>query len=110
MAFVKVETASGMRSTYTLVKIGPKSPKSDLCVYIYQAGGDIYTLTKYVDDVILLGKDVTVLEKIKHKLMGCSSMSDMGDISLVLRMEVVRDRNGKEVSISRKNYTKSLLE
>ena len=57
-------------------------------------------LTMYVGDVIVLGEDVTVLENIKHQLMRRSSMTDMRDISLVLRMEVVRDRYGKAVSIS----------
>ena len=37
-------------------------------------------------------------------------MTDMGDVSLVLGMEVVRDREGKTVTISQETYTKSLLE
>ena len=87
------------------MKIGFKSLTSDLCLYIYQVRGDVYTLTMYVDDDIRLGEDVTVLENIKHQLMGRSSITDMRDMSLVLRMEVVRDRYGKAVNISQKNHT-----
>ena len=79
-------------------------------MYIHQASGDVYTLTMYVDDVIFLGEDVTVLENIKHQLMGRSSMTDMRDISLVLRMEFVHDRYGKSVSISQIDHTESLPE
>ena len=50
-------------------------------MYIYQEGGGVYILTLYVDDVLLLGKDVEVLGRIKHKLMGRFSMTDMGDVS-----------------------------
>ena len=54
-----------------VVEIGFKSLKSDPCVYIYSEGGAIYVLTIYVDDVLLLGKDHKVLERVKRKLMGC---------------------------------------
>ena len=93
-----------------VVEIGFKSLKSDPCVYIYSEGGAIYVLTLYVDDVLLLGKDRKVLERIKRKLMGRFSMTDMGDVSLVLGMEVTRDRTKGTVTITQENYVKSLLE
>ena len=37
-------------------------------------------------------------------------MTDMGDVSLVLGMQVTRDRQGKTLTISQENYTKSILE
>ena len=48
-----------------VVEIGFKSLKSDPCVYIYSEGGAIYVLTLYVDDVLLLGKDRKVPERIE---------------------------------------------
>ena len=67
-----------------VVEIGFKSLKSDPCAYIYSEGGAIYVLALCVDDVLLLGKDRKVLERIKRKLMERFSMTDMGDVSLVL--------------------------
>ena len=93
-----------------VVEIGLKSLKSDPCVYIYSEGGAIYVLTLYVDDVLLLGKDRKVLERIKRKLMGRFWMTDMGDVSLVLGMDVTRDRTKGTVTITQENYVKSLLE
>ena len=52
-----------------LVETGFKRLKSDPCVYTYSECGAIYILTLYVDDVLLLGKDVLVLRRIKQKLM-----------------------------------------
>ena len=49
-------------------------------------------MTLYVDDVVLPGKDLLVLRKIKQKLMSRFSMTDMGDVSLVLGMSIARDR------------------
>ena len=93
-----------------VVEIGFKSLKWDPCVYIYSEGGVIYVLTLYVDDVLLLGKDRKVLERIKRKLMGRFSMTNMGDVSLVLGMEVTRDHTKGTVTITQENYVKSLLE
>ena len=84
-----------------MVEIGFKSLKSDPCVYIYSEGGAIYVLTLSVDDVLLLGKDSRVLERIKRKLMRRFSMTDMGDVSLVLEMEVTRDRTKGTVTIEK---------
>ena len=37
-------------------------------------------------------------------------MTDMGDVSLVLGMQVTRDRKYETLTISQENYTKSILE
>ena len=42
--------------------------------------------------------------------MGRFSMTDMGDVSLVLGMKVTRDRTKGTVTITQENYVKSLLE
>ena len=87
-----------------MVVIGPKSLKADLCVYIYSEGGAIFVLTLYVDGILLLGKDRKVLERIKWKLIGRYLMTDMGDVSLVLGMEVTRDRTKGTVSITHATF------
>ena len=96
--------------TKHLVEIGFKSLKSDPCVYTYSECGAIYILTLYVDDVLLLGKDVLVLRRIKQKVMSRFSMTDMGDAALVLGMGATRDREKGTVTITHEKYTKSLLE
>ena len=63
-----------------LVDIGFKSLKSDPCVYTFSEGGDTIILTLYVDNVLPLGKGLTVLRRIKQKLMSRFSMTDMGDV------------------------------
>ena len=93
-----------------LVDISFNSLKSDPCVYIYSEGSEIVILTLYVNDVLLVGKDVQVLERIKEKLMSRFSMTDMGDVSLVLGMRVTRDHTKGTVTIPQDDYTKSLLE
>ena len=69
--------------------------KSDTCIYIDRKNGIVIILTLYVDDLLLVGADVQVIESIKRKLMERFKMTDMGDVSLVLGMQVTGDRQNK---------------
>ena len=92
------------------MEIAFKSLKSDPCVYTYSDCGAIYMLTLYVDDVLLLGKDVLMLRRIKQKLTSRFSMTDMRDVSLVLRIGVTRDRAKGTGTIKQEKYTESLMQ
>ena len=72
------------------MKIGFESLRSDPCAYTYSESGAIYILILYVDDVLLLGKDLLVLRRIKQKLTSRFLMTDIGDVSLVLGMGCTR--------------------
>ena len=51
-----------------------------------------------------------MIETIKKKLMGKLRMTDMSDVSLVLGMQVTRDREQGTLTIIQENYTKSVLD
>ena len=51
-----------------------------------------------------------MIEKIRIKLMEKFKMTYMGDVSLVLGMQINRDRETKTLTISQEEYTKSILE
>ena len=51
-----------------------------------------------------------MIENIKEKLMGKFKMTDMGDVSLVLGMQVTRDRERGTLTNTQENYTKSILD
>ena len=93
-----------------LVALGIVPLKSDTCVYIYRKNGFVIILTLYVDDLLLVGADIQVIESIKQKSMKRFKMTDMVDVSLVLGMQVTRDRQQKTITISQENYTRFILE
>ena len=84
--------------------------KSDTYIYICRKNGVVITLTPHVDDLLLVGADIQVIESIKRKLMERFKMTDMGGVSLVLGMQVTHDRQNKTLTISQENCTKSILE
>ena len=90
-----------------LISIGFILLKSDTCIYIYNHDV-VIILTLYVDDLLVIGGDIQLMEKIMSKLIEKFKMTDMGDVSLVLGMQITRDRKKKTLTISQEEYTKSI--
>ena len=93
-----------------LVEIGFIPLKSDTCVYIYNHNNTVVILTLYVDDLLIIGGNIQVIEAIKEKVMGKFKMTDMDDGSLVLGVQVTRDRERSTLTITQENYTKFILD
>ena len=62
-----------------------------------------------MDDVQLAGGNNATLEMIKGRLMSRLKMSDMGDVSRVLGMQVTSDSQSGSLTITQKDYTRGLL-
>ena len=93
-----------------LVEIGFVALKSDSCVYLYDHNGATTYLTLYVDDLLPAGNDANHISMMKGKLQKRFKMTDMGEASLVLGMEIIRDREAGTLTISHEAYCKSILE
>ena len=76
----------------TLLEVGFKPTKSDPCVYTHNHGDDFAILTLYVNDILLTGRDITVLKRLKESLVSRYTMADMWEAGLVLGMTVTRNR------------------
>ena len=94
----------------SLVQIGFIPLKADTCVYIYNHHNTVVILTLYVDDLLIIGGNIQVIEAIKEKLMGKFKVMNMGDVSLALGMRVTRDRERGTLTIAQENYTKYILD
>ena len=93
-----------------LVEIGFVPLKSDTCVYVYNRDGVKIILTLYVDDLLLTGNNEDAISMVKSKLTQRFKMTDMGEASLVLGIEIKRNRELGTLTISQQEYTKSILE
>ena len=93
-----------------LVEIGFVALKSDPCVYLYDHNGAKVYLTLYVDDLLLAGNDSNAISMVIGKLQKRFKMTDMGEASLVLGMEIKRDREAGTLTISQDPFLKSILE
>ena len=71
-----------------LVVIGFRPTQSDPCVYTHGSGVTLVILTLYVDDILVTGKDPTLVEQKKIELKERFEMTGMGEVSHILGMEV----------------------
>ena len=93
-----------------LSNTGFRSLKSDPCVYVFGDKTDTDILTLYVDDILLLGNNKQLLGKLKKQLMNRFEMTNLGDVSKVLGMNVTRDRENGTIIIDQKGYTEDIVE
>ena len=54
----------------------------------------------YVDDILLIGNDVSVLQSVKIWLSKNLSMKDLGEATYILGINISRDRYKRLLSLS----------
>ena len=69
----------------------------------------IIFLVLYVDDILLIGNDVAVLQGIKVWLSSQFSMKDLGEASFILGMKIYRDRSKRLLGLSQSTYIDTVL-
>ena len=62
------------------------------CVYKKCERKVVCFLVLYVDDILLIGKDVAVLSIVKDWLASTFDMKDLGEVSYILGIKLIRDR------------------
>jgi hypothetical protein len=61
-----------------------------------------------VDDILLIGNDVEMLNSVKEYLNSKFSMKDMGEAAYVLSIKIYRDRSRLLLSLSQSTYLFSM--
>ena len=85
-----------------LSNIGFRSLKSDPCVHVFEDKTGNAILTLYMDDILLLGNNKKPLGKLKNQLMDRFEMTNPGDVSKVLGMDVTRARENGTITMTRR--------
>ena len=93
-----------------LVVIGIMPTQSDPCVYTHGSGVTLVIRTLYVDGILITGKDPTPVEQKNKKLKERFEMTDMGEVSRILGMEVTRDYDEGTLAITQTAYVDNILE
>jgi hypothetical protein len=84
--------------------------KEEPCVYKKVSGSHIQFLILYVDDILLMGNEISLMEQTKSSLKTTFSMKDMGEAQYVLGIKIYRDRSRKLIGLSQKVYIDKILE
>jgi hypothetical protein len=79
----------------TLISDGFAVNKADKCVYYQYGGGDGVILCLYVDDILIFGNNVNVIEEVKGFLSSNIEMKDLGEADVILNIKLLREGNGR---------------
>nr|GEU99737.1 hypothetical protein [Tanacetum cinerariifolium] len=65
--------------------------KDEPCIYVKVSGSVVVFLVLYVDNIVLIGNDIPMLQSVKDWLGKCFAMKDLGDASYILGIKIYRE-------------------
>ena len=81
----------------------------EACVYKKVSGSSVAFLILYVDDILLMGNDIELLESIKAYLNKSFSMKDLGEAAYILGIKIYRERSRRLIGLSQSAYLDKIL-
>ncbi|XP_024028503.1 uncharacterized protein LOC112093728 [Morus notabilis] len=91
-----------------LLQFGFTQSKADYSLFTKGSGSTFVALLVYVDDIILTGPSLTVLDFLKKFLHSQFKLKDLGSLKYFLGLEIARSSHG--IVLSQRQYTLQLLE
>ncbi|GKB57812.1 putative RNA-directed DNA polymerase [Tanacetum coccineum] len=79
--------------------------------YVYKraSGSIIVFLILYVDDILLIGNNIPMLQDVKSWLGKCFAMKDLGEAAYILGIKIYRDRSKRLIGLSQNTYIDKIL-
>ena len=81
----------------------------EACLYKKVSGSSVAFLILYVDDILLMGNNIEMLESIKAYLNKSFSMKDLGEAVYILGIKIYRDRSRRLIGLSQSTYLDKIL-
>jgi hypothetical protein len=83
--------------------------EEESCVYKKASGSSVVFLILYVDDILLIGNNIPMLEAAKTSLKNSLSMKDLGEAAYILGVKIYRDRSKGLIGLSQDTYIDKVL-
>nr|GEW92234.1 hypothetical protein [Tanacetum cinerariifolium] len=90
-------------------KIGFTQNPDDASVYLKASGSNVVFLILYVDDILLMENNVTMMQEVKSWLCKCFFMKDLRETSYNLGIKIICDRSKWLISLSQSAYLEKIL-
>nr|GEX86590.1 hypothetical protein [Tanacetum cinerariifolium] len=90
-------------------KFGFTQNTDEPCVYLKASGSYIAILILYVDDILLMGKNIPMLQDVKSYLGRSFAMKDLGEAAYIFRIKIYRDRSKRLIGLCQKAYIEKIL-
>nr|GEW28142.1 hypothetical protein [Tanacetum cinerariifolium] len=101
---------------YEIWKMDVKTAFLDgyLCEEVYMeqpgaSGSYVTFLILYVDDILIMGNNIPMLQDVKSYLGRCFTMKDLGEAAYIFRIKIYRDRSKWLIGLCQSSYIKKIL-
>ena len=81
----------------------------ETCIYKKMSGSSVAFLVLYVDDILLIGDAVKLLNNVKEYLNNNFSMKDLGEAAYVIGIKICHDRSRRLLALSQSTYLDKIL-
>nr|AAX96807.1 retrotransposon protein, putative, Ty1-copia sub-class [Oryza sativa Japonica Group]ABA92798.1 retrotransposon protein, putative, Ty1-copia subclass [Oryza sativa Japonica Group] len=81
--------------------------EADKCVYYRHGGGEGVILCLYVDDILIFGTNLEVINEVKSFLFQNFDMKDLGVADVILNIKLIRGEN--EITLLQSHYVEKIL-
>ena len=81
--------------------------EADRCVYYRYGGGSGIILCLYVDDILIFGTNIDVINEVKSFLLKSFDMMDLGEADVILNIKLIKVVYG--ITLSQSHYVEKVL-
>lgn len=107
MVFAKLLHSGYNTFTNVVLRLSFKQSVVNHSHFTMRAYSSFVAILVYVNDIILMGKNLATINSMKSKLQHAFKLKDLGHIRFFLIFEI--DRNSKGISVNQRQYTLRLL-
>nr|GFC56302.1 retrotransposon protein, putative, Ty1-copia subclass [Tanacetum cinerariifolium] len=90
-------------------KFGFTQNRDEPCVYQKASGCNITFLILYVDDILIMGNSIPMLQSVKTYPGKCFAMKDLGEAVYILGIKIYRDRSKRLIGLCQSAYIEKIL-
>ncbi|GKF08661.1 retrotransposon protein, putative, ty1-copia subclass [Tanacetum coccineum] len=90
-------------------KYGFTQNPDEPCVYKRASGSINVFLILYVDDILLIGNNIPMLQDVKSWLGKCFAMKYLGEAAYILGIKIYRDRSRRLIGLCQNKYIDKIL-
>ncbi|GJS24549.1 retrotransposon protein, putative, ty1-copia subclass [Tanacetum coccineum] len=90
-------------------KFGFSQNADEPCIYLKASGSNVTFLILYVDDILVMGNNILMLQDVKSYLGRCFAMKDLGEAAYILGIKIYRDRSRWLIGLCQSAYIEKIL-
>ncbi|GJU48554.1 retrotransposon protein, putative, ty1-copia subclass, partial [Tanacetum coccineum] len=83
--------------------------RDEPCVYVKASGSYVTFLILYVDDILIMGNNIPMLQDVKSYFGRCFAMKDLGEAAYILGIKIYRDRSKRLIGLCQSAYIEKII-